>query len=158
MPNLSIFEGDRATADPNLDQAVQASRRGGERRLALWSAVLLVLPLAAQTAAVPFGHSGGQPGNVEDAASGIETAMQAKRITQLNQIRQKSIVSDAEKLVRLAQELNDDANADGANLSQAERMRKASEIEKLAKSVKEKMTYAIGEPTEISLPFSTSAR
>ena len=66
--------------------------------------------------------------------------MQAKRIKALNQMRHKAMVDDAAKLLVLAKELNDETT----NLSSADRVRKATEIEKLAKSVKDKMTYAVG--------------
>ncbi len=67
--------------------------------------------------------------------------MDQKRIAVLNRLRQKAIVDDTTKLLRLAKELN----ADSVNMSSAERIHKAAEIEKLAKSVKEKMSYAIGD-------------
>lgn len=76
--------------------------------------------------------------------------MEARRIATLNLIRQKSMVSDADKLLQLARELNDDAVAGGTKMSATERMRKAAEIEKLAKNVKDKMTYAIGGPSEVN--------
>jgi hypothetical protein len=115
-----------------------------------WVLLLVALPLAAQMPVFP--------GPQDQSAGSIEGRMQARRIAQLNQKRQKEMASDAEKLMRLAEELNEDANAGGANLSQAERMRKANEIEKLAKQVRDKMTYAIGEPAEASLPFGASQR
>ena len=72
--------------------------------------------------------------------SPIAPEMQAKRIKALNQLRHKAMVDDAEKLLALAQELNDDSG----NLSPAERLRKTTEIEKLARSVKDKMSYTVG--------------
>jgi hypothetical protein len=124
----------------------------------LWIALLLVLPLTAQGPGVPIPqYAGRQTPGRDDSPPGIETRMEAKRIAQLNQIRHKAMVSDAEKLLRLAHELNEDANTSGAGLSQAERMHKAAEIERLAKGVKEKMTYAVGEPAEVTLPFNNSS-
>jgi hypothetical protein len=67
--------------------------------------------------------------------------MQARRITALNLLRHKEMVNDASRLLRLAQELN----AESKNLSPAERVRKAAEIEKLAKSVRDKMSYVVGD-------------
>jgi hypothetical protein len=66
--------------------------------------------------------------------------MEARRIKALNQLRHKAMVDDASKLLLLARELNDDPGS----LSPAERLRKAAEIEKLAKSVKDKMSYTVG--------------
>jgi hypothetical protein len=122
-----------------------------------WAVLLLVLPLVAQAPRIPRPDLAGNASQQDESPS-MDAHMKAKRINQLNQNRQKAMVSDAEKLLRLAQELNNDANAGGASLSPAERMHKAAEIEKLAKGVKEKMTYAIGEPAEISPPFATPER
>jgi len=75
---------------------------------------------------------------------------QARRISALNQLRHKAMVDDADKLLLLARELNDDS----ANLSPSERLHKAAEIEKLAKSVKEKMSYSVSNnpvPTTYSI-------
>lgn len=74
----------------------------------------------------------------------------------LNIQRQKAIVSDTDKILQLARELNDDAASGYSNLSDPERMHKAEEIEKLAKNVREKMTYAIGAPPPANplTPFS----
>jgi hypothetical protein len=73
-----------------------------------------------------------------------------KRISVLNKLRQRSMVDDAAKLLFLARQLN----AEASNLSDSERMHKAAEIEKLAKSVKEKMSYAVGD-NPVAPSFST---
>lgn len=66
--------------------------------------------------------------------------IEAKRIKAINQMRHKAMVDDAAKLLLLAKELNDEST----DLSAADRVRKATEIEKLAKSVKDKMVYSVG--------------
>jgi hypothetical protein len=71
----------------------------------------------------------------------VAPEMQAKRMKALNQLRHKAMVDDAAKLLLLARQLNDDAG----NLTQSERVHKAAEIEKLAKSVKDKMSYTVGD-------------
>lgn len=63
----------------------------------------------------------------------------AKRIKALNTMRQQALVSDTDKLLKLAHELD---TADGTRMSTAERMKKLAQIEKLAKRVREKMSYA----------------
>lgn len=88
----------------------------------------------------------------------MDGRIEARRIVQLNLLRQKSMVSDADKLLRLAQELDNDAKAGASALSPAERMRKAAEIERLAKEVKEKMTYSIGDPPQPATPFAIYTR
>ena len=158
MVTLSSRESGEPVAVPGTNQAIPA-RRSQNVRLRLWGALLLgVLPLTAQSPGIFRPGPGIDAAPQPDRSSPVDARIKAKRIAQLNENRQKAMMGDAEKLLRLAQELNEDANAGGANLSPAERMHKAAEIEKLAKGVKEKMTYAIGEPAEISLPFSTSAR
>jgi hypothetical protein len=96
--------------------------------------------------------------HANDSDSGLDTRMETKRIAQLNSARQKSMVSDAERLLQLARELNDDADSGGTRLSSAERLHKAAEIEKLAKDVKTKMVFAIGAPDPFSGPFTTWQR
>lgn len=76
----------------------------------------------------------------------------------LNQERQQQMVSDADKLLKLAKELNADADAGGTILSPAQRVQKAEEIEKLAKKVKDKMTFAIGAPQDLMGPFAAWQR
>jgi hypothetical protein len=66
------------------------------------------------------------------------------------------MVSDADRLLRLAQELNDDASASA--LAPADRMRKAAEIERLAKEVREKMTFTITPAAEPAGPFAIYSR
>ena len=67
-----------------------------------------------------------------------------KRIRMLNAERQKALISDTEKLLKLAKELNDEVTgSDSTSLSDAQ-LRKVAEIGKLAHSVKEKMSYSVG--------------
>jgi hypothetical protein len=132
-------------------------------RRGLAFAMFLVLPVAAQSPGMGPGYQGPPDGHIgrqqqQDSDSGLDVRIEAKRIATLNLIRQKSMVSDADRILRLAQELNDDANASTSALTPAERLRKATEIEHLAKGVKEKMTYAVGAPPEERGPFSVNPR
>ena len=132
---------------PRISASIPRRKQGRRRLLA--AALLLGLPLVAQTP----GASADGPFAQSPVGGSIEAKMEARRIGMLNLIRQKNMVSDADKLLRLAQELNEDADAGGTKMSPTERMHKAAEIEKLAKAVKEKMTYAIGAPESLSGPF-----
>lgn len=67
--------------------------------------------------------------------------MLARRIRELNAMRQKAMVADADKLLKLAFELNA-IDKDGIGISPADRMKKLAQIEKLAKSVREKMSFS----------------
>jgi len=121
------------------------------------AALLLAFSLAAQTppASVQMPDNDPSPPGLDGfGGAHIDARMEARRISQLNFIRQKQMASEAQKLLVLAQKLNADANAGGTLMSKAERMRMASDIEKLAKSVKDKMTFAIGSPHDISQPYS----
>ncbi len=69
------------------------------------------------------------------------------RMHQLNLARQRSMVSDAEKLLALARQLDAGVGAAGNVLSPAQRLKMASDIEKLAHNVKEKMSYVAGTPS-----------
>lgn len=122
------------------------------RRL-LAIALLLGMPMAAQSP----GSQNGPPmprSPVLDPNMGFgDAAMLARQVKMLNLLRQKAIVSDTAKLLQLARELNDDTNAQNPTTSPAERMRKADEIEKLARSVREKMINAISAP-DAGNPFT----
>jgi hypothetical protein len=124
--------------------------------------LLLGLPVAAQSpgTSAQDAQDGGiiRRGLDNSGAAGIDARMEARRIAALNLQRQHQMVSDADKLLKLARELNADSDAGGTILSQAERMQKAAEIEKLAKNVKDKMTFAIGPPQELLGPFAAWQR
>lgn len=53
--------------------------------------------------------------------------------------RQAALKADSDRLLKLAQELKDSVNKSNENILSLEVLKKAEEIEKLAKSVKEKM-------------------
>jgi hypothetical protein len=77
-----------------------------------------------------------------------------KRQRLLNAARQKELVSDTAKLLKLAQELNEEVTAaeDSTNMT-ADQLRKLAEIGKLARSVREKMTFSLGGDPVINLPI-----
>ncbi len=71
-----------------------------------------------------------------------------KQLRALNEERQKNIVSDAAKLLKMVKVLNSELESGNPASFTPEQLREISEIEKLAHSVKEKMSFAIGgEPT-----------
>ena len=77
----------------------------------------------------------------------------------LNAERQKNIVSDTEKLFKLARELNQEAQSETAEAPTVAQMCKLAEIEKLAHSVKDKMSNALGAaPTFSNEPYSVVNR
>lgn len=129
---------------PDCSHGVASLASIAARSLA--AALLFGIPIGAQSPGVPVPQPGvdhGQsrfPSQQSPFDQNGDPEMEAKRIKALNQMRHKAMVEDAAKLLILAKELNDDS----ANLSSADRLRKATEIEKLAKSVKDKMSYTLG--------------
>jgi hypothetical protein len=66
-----------------------------------------------------------------------------KQLRALNAERQKSLVADTNKLLKLAADLNAEINNANAGSLTLDRIQKLSEIEKLAHSVKEKMSTSV---------------
>jgi len=140
----------------NSTQWPRIHRSAGTTRVAILMALLLAVPLGgAQNA--PTSHIGGLPtttSGVGDSPlddsnnTGPNAEMEAHRMRMLNAERQKSLVADTVKLLKLANELNTSmAKEDGSAPTQAE-VRKLADIEKLAHNVKEKMKITVmGPPT-----------
>lgn len=61
----------------------------------------------------------------------------------LNAERQKALVSDTVKLLKLAQELNTEVASSTADSLSPDQMRKIANIEKLAHNVKQKMSESV---------------
>jgi hypothetical protein len=126
-------------------------------------ALLLGIPLAGQSPfqQSPSGNGGGGWFGQRNSDSSNQfpqdpNSPDQKRIRLLNAERQKSLVSDAERLLKLAKELNDEvAGSDSSSMSD-EQLRKVAEIGKLAKSVKEKMSYSVGGYPNLNTPLTTT--
>jgi hypothetical protein len=84
-------------------------------------------------------QSGGLNGNLE-----TDPVFMAKRQQALNADRQKSMVSDANKLVQLARQLDAEIASNPTDQMTSEELHKVAEIEKLARSVKAKMAQSFG--------------
>ena len=76
-----------------------------------------------------------------------------KQLRSLNAQRQKSLVSDAERLLQLATELNAEVSAGNSDSLTPSELRKVAAIEKLARSVKQKMSLAVGGGLDYRDPF-----
>jgi hypothetical protein len=66
-----------------------------------------------------------------------------KLLNALNADRQKSMVSDTDKLLHLVNELNAEIVSKSPDALSPNQLRKIAEIEKLAHSVREKMSYSV---------------
>ena len=78
--------------------------------------------------------------------------MQDRMFKAANKKRQQDIRDDTEKLLQLATELKAAVDKSDENMLSLEVVRKADEVEKLARKVKEKMKDAVGVPPKSELP------
>jgi hypothetical protein len=86
----------------------------------------------------------GQPGlgNLDDVPAG-GPVQNEKLLRTLNADRQKSMVADADKLLRLVNELNAEIARTAPDSLSAAQLRKMAEIEKLAHNVRDKMSTSV---------------
>lgn len=133
-----------------------------------WITALTVLAAAALIGGLicraQYGQSGGgvlqqQQGQLGSRSQGgfsagpeLDAAFAAKRMRALNADRQKSMVSDADKLVKLARQLDTEIASNPTEALTPEEMRKLTEIEKLARSVKGKMAQSFGGAPQLQPP------
>ncbi len=150
-----------------MHEAGSASRNGWSRRADRFSRMGLKLALVLALAFGPAGRSqsGSGPGMGQpplrpqfpghqgmSPPDDYETVMGQKRLVALNAERQKKMVADADKLLKLAQELNDAVAASNTGTLTPEQLHKVAEIEKLAHSVKERMTAGAVQPQPALIP------
>jgi len=129
---------------------------------ALVCALICMLPGRSQS---PGGSGGGQgqgqgsmhpypqhedvsPLSPDDA----DPAMFGRRMRALNAERQKQIVSDTDKLLKLARELNDEVIKANSGTLTPDELHKIADIEKLARNVRQRMTEGAGAPQTIMAP------
>jgi hypothetical protein len=104
--------------------------------------VFLAFSTSAQQRTTQPGRRGPLTG-AEDQPPDITTMeMERKQLKMMNEERQKHLVSDTDKLLKLAAELRTDVNKTSASGVSSDAAHKANEIEKLAKGIRSKMTIA----------------
>lgn len=128
---------------------------------ALCFALLLALPGGAQN------RPGQQPGALnpqighDDPLATVDNqypANEARRLRALNAMRQKSLVADTNKLLKLAADLNAEVTSEHPDSLTFQQLHKLAEIEKLAHGVKEKMSASVMGTPAFPTPFSPSVR
>ncbi len=116
-------------------------------RLAIWLAPIIALLAGAQN--FPSSQSPNQVSprgrNPFGGAASADPLYEERRMNALNADRHKSMVSDTEKLLRLAKQLDAEIAANTQVGLTSKEMKEVAEIEKLARNVKEKMVRTFGE-------------
>lgn len=84
----------------------------------------------------------------------LDPVMAERRFRALNMERQKRMVADANKLLTLAKELNDQVAAEKSGSLSVDQIHKIGEIEKLARSVKDRMTAGVVDVPSIPPPMT----
>ena len=93
----------------------------------------------------------GQPGYGEGL--NLDPMSEAKRMKALNADRHRSMVSDTEKLVKLARQLDAEIASNPTDALTPEEVQKLQTIEKLARNVKTKMAQSFGGGPEFKPPI-----
>ena len=149
--NFSVPDDDEQSV--SLSRLVRGRSAGSVRR-ALGLALLLALPGGteySQAHRADPQRADRSPGGLF-AGDDADPVQDEKRLRALNAERHKSLVSDTDKLLKLARQLDDEVKRDNQGyLDQAE-LTQAAEIEKLAHRVKEKMSTSV-RSTMNSQPF-----
>src|ERR1039458_9950239 len=108
----------------------------------------------------PPTQHGGLGQHADDPLAQLEVRQypveEAKRLRALNALRQKSLVEDTNKLLKLAAELNAEVASEHPDELTPEQLRKLAEIEKLARGVREKMSAPVWGAPVYPQPFSPS--
>ncbi len=104
------------------------------------------LPLRAVAQSTPNRNRvGAPPGSLFDPDPFDDPVFRAKRTRALNEQRQKELVADTEKLLQETMELHNEMASKTFTVPTQNQIVRLDRIEKLAKSVREKMTDAIGD-------------
>ena len=133
-----------------------------------WLLAGLVLAVAVALAPMPSGRSQVPGQNVGTPGTGtmrpyvpratepfepdtdFDAVTRERRLNALNIQRQRELVSDTNKLLRLARELNAEIAANNTGSLTDVQVHKVAEIEKLAKNVKERMAEGVPQPMPTS--------
>jgi hypothetical protein len=134
-------------------------RRSFAVRLGFGVALLLAIQVLGQSPypQFPSTNSGRNGQNFPDSNSPFghdSNSPEKKRMQMLNAERQKTLISDTEKLVKLAKQLNDEMADTGSGEMTGQQLHKVEEIAKLAKSIKEKMSYSVGGYPSVNPPLT----
>jgi hypothetical protein len=124
----------------------RASTRVRNLHVAIWLAAIIALLAGAQE--FPPSQAPSQASRIGRNPYGPPAApdplYEDRRLNALNADRHKSMVTDTEKLLRLAKQLDEEIAANTTDGLTSKEMKEVAEIEKLARNVKEKMARSYG--------------
>jgi hypothetical protein len=116
----------------------------------LWLLLALALPLAGRAqqtgTANPYPAPHGFPpqdGSPFDTGDQGNSVMMERRLRMINAERQKELVMDTGKLLELATALSSEIAESNTGALTPEQIRKVAQIEKLARSVRDKMAMSL---------------
>lgn len=129
-----------------------------------WGAFLAVLLALACPAArsqwQPYPtDSANRPASIPEdpgAMGNYDPVAVARQQAALNAVRQKQLVSNTNKLLKLAQELNDDVTTAGTKTFTPQQLHRLSEIEKLAHNIRYQIVDIPGQPSPSFSPVPGS--
>ena len=125
------------------------------RRLAIIILILsCVVVVPARNPLLTFASVQADPqfGQRRNQGSPLEEQAERERVRGLNKERQQKLKEDPDKLLQLATELKEYVDKTNENILSVDVIKKTDEIEKLAKSVREKMKTAYDVPAPIEHP------
>jgi septin family protein len=127
------------------------------KKAILWSAAVPGFILAHLCTVSALSSTAPQIGQPRIEKSQQERDMEDRRQKELNKKRQDEIRDDTQKLFQLATELKSAVDKSNEHVLSLDVIKKAEEVEKLAKKIKDKMKEgagkpAIGEPEPIPVP------
>jgi hypothetical protein len=153
-----LSEPEMKLESPHQSAHIQLSRRVAEAaRVVLCLALLMTIRGRSQNAPGPSPHNPAQPiglppgSGLDDSPTG-DSVEEVRRLRALNADRQKSMVADANKLLSLVNELNAEIARDNPDTLDPEQLHKVAEIEKLAHSVKDKMSISVRGTAPFQMP------
>lgn len=118
--------------------------------------VVMVVAFIAAVATWPISTSSAQFGQRKEPPTQQERDLELRRQQEANKKRQDEIRTDTQKLYQLAGELKDAVDKTNEHVLSLDVVKKAEEVEKLAKRVKEKMREGIGKPITVEPPPTPS--
>lgn len=134
-----------------------ASPRRGWRFLLLAAGAAAFLAVCGTSGYAQTGSMGGRSGVrnypedtgpilAPDGVDGIDSMQAEKRLNAMNEERQKALTADTTRLLKLAKELNQQIAQSNPGQLTPDQVRMVAEMEKLARSVREKMAMSLRGP------------